>query len=319
MKKAVIMQKLKRVITFLGKVMTVLSIVYIAWNLYQSNMDWSLFSDPYKVCLCILGLSCLVVIGDCINAYVWKRYLDFFTGQTNTTFEIMDLYLRSNIAKYLPGNVVQYMGRNMLGKELGLSQKRIFLATVAELICIVLCNTSFAFIVSFQKAKEVIGYIYVEHHLAVYAVFGGIMAVLALIFLTVFMIQGKYWKGKGDLIKKFLILLLFVCFMYLLGFLLSAMTLWLAFSILGEKLNYSDVASANALSWLVGYLVPGAPGGIGIRELVLMWLLKWENSAEVISLAALMVRICSIVGDFLAFSGTWIISRLRKRRICTDA
>ena len=56
-KKQMIVQKLKTVITVLGRILAVLSIVFVIYSLYKIDIDWSYFTHPYIIFLGILGLS----------------------------------------------------------------------------------------------------------------------------------------------------------------------------------------------------------------------------------------------------------------------
>lgn len=318
-KKQVIVQKLKTVITVLGRLLAVLSIVFVIYSLYKIDIDWSYFSHPYVIFLDVLGLSLLVVLYSYINAYIWKLYLDFFSGVHTPAYEVIIIYLKSNIAKYLPGNVIQYVGRNMLGKKLEIGQKSIVMATVAELVSLVCGNIIFALVMSLQNTKSVVGRLWVEHNmkksLAVIAVLGIAIIIIGVIYLVKndFRRKIKNYINK-DNIKKIIRLFCIVFILYTIVFLVSALILRGIFYILNADISFANVASANALSWLAGYIVPGAPGGIGIREVVLVWLLEAECLPEMVILAAVLLRICVILGDFLSFLGAVFMDGLKRRK-----
>jgi uncharacterized membrane protein YbhN (UPF0104 family) len=65
---------------------------------------------------------------------------------------------------------------------------------------------------------------------------------------------------------------------------------------------FGYVISVFAASWLVGFITPGAPGGIGVRETALILGLT-PAAGEPLSVAvALLARIMSLIGDLLFFS-----------------
>lgn len=314
-RKQIILQKLKKVITMLGKLLTTLSVIFVIYSLYKTDIDWGCFSNPYIICLYILGLSFFVVFYNCINSYVWKMYVEFFSGKKAPTPKVVGIYLKSNVAKYLPGNVIQYVGRNVLGKKLEIGQKSIIMATIAELLSIICGNIFFAFIMSLQNTKNVIGWLWSEHNLREKISIFIVLAILIIIICICCIIKYGYWEKISVYLKKELLLLLTVAFsLYFVVFLVSALVLWCITYILNIDLSYVDVASANALSWLAGYIVPGAPGGIGIREVVLVWLLEAKCLPELIMLTAVLVRICSIIGDFLSFLGVIIYEIIIRRK-----
>lgn len=61
------------------------------------------------------------------------------------------------------------------------------------------------------------------------------------------------------------------------------------------------MVSAYIISWVLGFVVPGAPGGIGVREFVLTLLLGKTVGAELILTLSIMHRLTTIIGDFMAY------------------
>ena len=53
-------------------------------------------------------------------------------------------------------------------------------------------------------------------------------------------------------------------------------------------------------AWIIGMLTPGAPGGIGIREYVLLFLLKNQLAEDIILQLAVLMRIITVGGDIVA-------------------
>lgn len=317
-KKQMIVQRLKTVVIVLGRILAVLSIVFVIYSLYKLDIDWNSFVDPYIICLDILGLSLFVVFYSCVDAYVWKLYVDFFSGANNPTSEVIVIYLKSNIAKYLPGNVIQFVGRNILGKKLKIRQKCIAMATVAEMISLIFVNLILAFVISLQNTKDVIKQLSVEHNLKKSIIIITIFAIIFSITAIFFFVKMGCWeeiKRKVNVVNTKKVILLFSTSftLYSVAFFVHALALWRIFFILNVDISYSSVSSANALSWLAGYIMPGAPGGIGIRELVLVWLLGDECLPERVTLAAVLLRACVIMGDFLSFLGALFIDGFRKK------
>lgn len=318
-KKQLIAQKLKTVITVLGRILAAFSIVFVIYSLYKIDIDWSHFTHPYVIFLDILGLSLLVVLYSYINAFIWKLYIDFFSGVHAPTYEVIIIYLKSNIAKYLPGNVIQYVGRNVLGKKLEIGQKSIVMATVAELISLVCGNIFFALVMSLQNTKSVVGRLWAEYNLrksvSVISILGIVIVVICICYLLKSGFVRKLRDNiTGDKIKKVVRLFCIVFILYSIVFVVSALILLRIFYILNANIGFANVASANALSWLAGYIVPGAPGGIGIREVVLVWLLEAECLPEIVILAAVLLRVCVILGDFLSFLGAVFMDAIKRRK-----
>jgi uncharacterized membrane protein YbhN (UPF0104 family) len=71
------------------------------------------------------------------------------------------------------------------------------------------------------------------------------------------------------------------------------------------------ICGAYSLAWIIGFLIPGAPGGLGIRESALVLLLAGAFPKDVVLLIALLARLASIGADVLAF----IVGLLLMRKV----
>ncbi len=67
--------------------------------------------------------------------------------------------------------------------------------------------------------------------------------------------------------------------------------------------NVSIIVGAFILSWFLGFIIPGAPGGIGIREAALTLLLGEMLDVDSILLGIVLYRLVSTAGDILGFAG----------------
>ena len=69
------------------------------------------------------------------------------------------------------------------------------------------------------------------------------------------------------------------------------------------------VPAAATASWLIGYLLPGAPAGIGVREASLTVLLGDSVGADVIIAAALIWRVSALLADVIVLGVGFLLSR----------
>ena len=60
-------------------------------------------------------------------------------------------------------------------------------------------------------------------------------------------------------------------------------------------------SSAFIVAWLAGLITPGAPAGVGVREIVIVILLKGLVSESDLLLAVLLTRVVTVGGDVLFF------------------
>jgi uncharacterized membrane protein YbhN (UPF0104 family) len=64
-----------------------------------------------------------------------------------------------------------------------------------------------------------------------------------------------------------------------------------------------------SLAWLAGFIVPGAPGGIGIREAVFIALFGRELGEGTAAGLAVLLRVITSVGDVMTFGIAYVLGR----------
>jgi hypothetical protein len=104
-----------------------------------------------------------------------------------------------------------------------------------------------------------------------------------------------------------------VCFAWSLG---NAITGSAAYAVLlsgqDTDANPVTVASAFALSWVVGFLVFPLPSGIGVREAVLVAVVPGASSAALVA-ASLALRLLVLASELVATVGNQVLARRERR------
>jgi glycosyltransferase 2 family protein len=78
----------------------------------------------------------------------------------------------------------------------------------------------------------------------------------------------------------------------------------------GEEMatqHWLAIGGAYVVAWLAGLVTPGAPAGVGIREMVLLFLLKGLVIDTDLLLAVLLGRLVTVSGDLVFFLGASLI------------
>jgi hypothetical protein len=105
---------------------------------------------------------------------------------------------------------------------------------------------------------------------------------------------------------------LYVVAMLLMGAGLAVLSLGLFPAV---PIDYALLTTAFALAWVVGFVTPGAPAGLGIREALLLLLLGHSMGTANASLLILALRIATTLGDMLCFAlGLAMMPRVRALR-----
>src|SRR5690606_37352746 len=105
--------------------------------------------------------------------------------------------------------------------------------------------------------------------------------------------------------------------LYALNFALIGMGLWFVARALSPyPIGLASLAlliGAFASSWILGFLAPGAPAGLGVREAVLSVWLGGTFSAPVVVAIIILLRIATTLGDL--FSLLWGSVALGRTRL----
>ena len=75
----------------------------------------------------------------------------------------------------------------------------------------------------------------------------------------------------------------------------------LGLSFLPANVGAASTAAIYILAWLIGFAIPGAPGGLGVREVFIVVNLTPATGEPKALVFALMMRLASTIGDVLFF------------------
>ncbi|MEH2346697.1 MAG: lysylphosphatidylglycerol synthase domain-containing protein [Nostoc sp.] len=248
---------------------------------------------------------------------VWTWILQEL-NQPISSPQFIQVYLKTNIAKYLPGNIWHYYGRILAAKNANVSAGAATLSVLLEpllmlaaaLIIIVLCSSQFA------AANTTV-----------------VIQILQLLSLAVVLCAIHPWflnpvirflsrlKAKKSVatteetiplsLKSYPVrpLLGELGFMGLraTGFILTMFAL--------GSLNLNQIPlllGAFSCAWLLGLVIPGAPGGLGVFEATAYQLLQHHFPSALVFSAIALYRLISILAETAGAALAWLDERLAK-------
>jgi glycosyltransferase 2 family protein len=281
----------------IGNILSVLGLVFIVYKMVTLDVDYSVLVE-LKVLLVVLACGVLMGAPVFINAVSYRNFLRLVGGKDIPYSQIQDLYATANIAKYLPGNVMHYANRNIIGTRYGISNKKILAATVLEIGMKIVTAAILIMLMAYDYLRSAIAEGYNQYLVWVVATIGILMVGL-LVFI--------YYKFKTEVDSKRFLLDVsavflqnaVIYFINILCFGLIASVIVSDFSLVWH--NFFIISGIHLTAWLVGYLTPGAPGGIGVKEAVMVFLMGSLMGKSDILLVAVLLRLASILGDVLAF------------------
>ncbi|MES2302133.1 MAG: hypothetical protein V4521_08695 [Pseudomonadota bacterium] len=225
----------------------------------------------------MVAAPCLFALSDKLLSNAWS-VLAAATEKLGSR-QVDALYGRGVLAKYLPGSVFQYASRQVEGAAAGLPHGTLAKASVTEIAL----------------------------HLPASMIAAGISVVIAgLPSLGGAALAGAAFlalRAKATLVRAgSLQLCAFACF--------AASAALVGAALLPAGAPLGLFAALFLMAWLAGFLVPVAPGGLGVREAALLALAGSQFAPGPLLACVLALRIASILGDVLFGA----IALLRARR-----
>jgi hypothetical protein len=295
----------KKLLKIIGNILTVISIIIIAGRLWKSGFDISVLFQPGML-LVFLILIIVQTAKISVSCFPWLQIVEVLTGAKLSFATVRKIYVTSNLYKYIPGNIFQYVGRNSLAVKEGISHVAVGLATLTDMGIMLFAALCTAIILMKDYAIRMI--IEYGENLAKIAV----ICILALALLIIALLpkyKAVFKKKIVNFVSKITAknaLKILLCFLYYavnnaIGCL---MFIGMIRTLTGGTLEmdlYLKLAGAYILSFVIGFITPGASGGLGIREAAMLVLSGGLAGEDVIVLASIVMRIVGVLGDIFAY------------------
>lgn len=259
-----------------------------------------------------------MLVNLCMGGLMWKALLKDQDTHIPAITAIRIVFV-SQVAKYLPGNVGHLVGQVGLASAVGVPYTvsiTTMLISTLWLAAIGLClgllglllfidtdslvglpdiNATVVMVVSFMAAVSPwVGVWVLNRYLPQLSRKMGHGQLVGLPKLST-----SVWVGSG-----------FVSSFFVLGLMLK----WQAVHIFG--MHQGDLLTLSLLfasAWTAGYLLPGAPGGLGVREAVSIALLTPILGAGTAVAISITMRLATTLGDGLAFLVGLLLQRFEPK------
>jgi len=275
-------------------IFSALAIFFCGWYLYQNRASFTLVINMDQIHIPLILISTfLVLVIEFSGSLVWYSILQGL-GISLPFFVAVRAHLYSNIAKYLPGMIWQYVYKyaTLDPEQSGCSTPA--KAILVEFGLIIVTGLINALIV-FPKILSVFWLPWLA--------WGLFLLVLAGPF--VLKLKIKQSMTFFPFFFSLAILLLFINWNVL------GVSLWLTSAAIHPLLtkNISVYTFSFTTSVVGGILVLPIPQGIGIREGLMVFLLKMLAQTPDALVLATLSRLQIILGELLAAGATWITAR----------
>jgi uncharacterized membrane protein YbhN (UPF0104 family) len=290
-------------------VVAVLCLGHFAREVWQRWPEISALAWTPRVLVCLLLSTVLTVATALLDAWSWAWLLRGL-GVPASDRTAAGIFAVSQFAKYV-GNVGQHIGRVALAHRRGFQTGRVVLSLFVENgfalgAGALVVGASLTFGLSggelHERAPLVLG-------LLVLGWFAGTLLLRRLLMAPPAFARSLLAVDEPITLRK--TLLAAYLGVHLLSY--AALGLALAVSLWGVAGALPEdawkVPAAATASWLIGYLLPGAPAGIGVREASLTALLGDSVGGDVIVAAALVWRVSALLADTIVLAVGFALSR----------
>ncbi len=277
---------MKKYMHWFGSAVAVIGIVFVAIRLrdYSAQIDFKGFGQ--EIWWIVGGCAMAYCIANNLMALAWWNLLVQFGAVTPRRWAIRT-YGISQLAKYVPGNIFHLAGRQAMGMAAGVPGWSLAKSTFWELGMLAIAGSLFGAMV-----------------LPLLVTWLPLPLGIATFMLALVAVAGGFALYFGPAaVRAFG---LYVIFVTISGVLFVCLIALIFPSVITSSSSWIVLCSAYIVAWLIGLVTPGAPAGVGVRELILVFLLQGLVSENELVLTVVLGRVVTVTGDFMFFMTSWL-------------
>jgi len=301
----------KKIVSAIGTLLMIISFVFVIERILQYNIDFSILASPF-VTIGLFFLSIIIGLGYIYAGLAFYWLLKAISPNASlAAFErklTVKFYCIANLYKYIPGGVMYVVGRNRLAFETDkLTHPKVALGTFIEGIAFAITGFVIAIVFAYNHFIDYIRQINISPFVWTIP-----SAVLLICILLAFIFRQalKGWLGKyidtnfqWGVLPKFL-------GAHIIVLLTQSITFPLALILLGQTITLDmalTLIGLYGLSWVAGYLTPGAPNGLGIREAIMLMFLGGMLDEGMLLSSIVIHRAATVVGDVFIYGLAYFV------------
>lgn len=281
----------KKILTIIGNILVFISFLFIFKIIIDNYQTIEHLEFNFKNIYIFTILLFLSIFGYLLFSFTWVLQLKDHYPSFNTKLSFYIISL-SQIAKYLPGNIGHFVGRFYLAKKILSKQDIIYTIFIENIIFIsVSLLLGFGYIYYFDYTRYI--------NLNEFS-FSAFILIFSIISISIFL---KYLKPKINLLKIKFLNIIKIFFIFLTMSFIGGLSIYILINLIIEtnNISYLQCVTGFSLSFLIGFIMPGAPAGIGVREYTFVLLFS-PFLGEIYALEIIIIfRIITIISDILLF------------------
>lgn len=287
-----------------GTVAAVLALAWFVNQVVQSAADFPRFD--FRELLYITSFTFIYAVPALLAGIIWCHLMRAVGESQASALQAMSINCLSQAGKYLPGNVAHYFGRILMAKQAGWGTTNTLYTIFIETLWSVAVAALLALVAVVAAQEQIFLGMERVPQWQVLAVLASAAILAPALGHRVFGLAADIWARHRGIsasslqappIRSFWIVVSVYIFGYLaMGWVLSLIASQVFGTSPGPVLLFAGI---YALAWVTGFVTPGAPAGIGIREVILVAALTPLYDANIAVGIAAVLRVVTMLGDCL--------------------
>lgn len=307
----------RRAAKTLGIILTLVALAFVLREIIRSDMsDWRLLRSAGGVAT-LLGIGSFYGASLATIYWAWLALLGAESRKV-ATHRLVAMYGRFQIYKYVPSNVVHQVSRYAFLQDAGVRHRSIIWSTLAETALIIVVAFGISALFGGLGLAEQLGSQLSRLPDGVPAMIGAGGGVALLVLLGVALFLRDRLAPVVDFLRNRIAGASIASALYGFFFVATGVLLyWMLWQTVAPGTALPPIGiviAANALAWVLGTVTPGAPGGVGVREFVLIAsLAPFGIESAAVALAA-QYRLATVIGDLCFYGGAQAAALGLRRR-----
>jgi uncharacterized membrane protein YbhN (UPF0104 family) len=297
----------------------IIAVSYFFYRAFQKN--WSIVQS-YRLTIEMFHVSVsffCIVIAFLLHTYGWFITLNSLSRDKKISlWESIATVNISNLTKYIPGKIWSYALQMYWLVNAGFSKSlvlyvnfiNLFITLIASSllgVCYLVLSSSnifpFTLVLTFLASLMVFDILFIKYNSTIFNR-------LIFLFNKIYKKDIRYF----DISKRLLVQLHLVYFISAFCFGLAAYSMCFGIGLGVADEGMFSVMSAMIISDVVGFLAVIVPGGLGVREGVMYFLLKGETSGALFLILPIATRIIGMSVDvLLGITGLFLLKRMTSK------
>lgn len=273
---------------------------YFYWREFVSNEKdflWAFSDIDYYLLTLSLVLFLFSYVVDC---FMWKYLLADEGSRAKISFvDIFYIVFTSGLFRYIPGRIWTYLAQFSLFCKFGVSKTKVFYINAVSIIQTVFLSFYLLVVFSFH---------YLEMPIGMALPFAALLFFVNLIFIyfgshvvnNFFFLVGKLSRLEFQPINTTPKIMAAVQVIFLGSWFLAGIAVYLLANGLGLSVSPVDtvaVVASMCISWVAGSLAVLVPAGLGVREGVMLLMLKPVLTVEAALILPVATRLLMLLAE----------------------